>query len=401
MKSQSSFHAPKSNEKDSKSLLEKFSGNKQRFRFGCAIVSLGILITSSGGSWDITNHLLNKPETFFSLPHLFLYTGVAVSVVGAAVMFIRNRVIFNQPRFKLSKKLVLIGLLMVIFAAPFDYNWHLAFGLDGLLSPSHFTLTFGLFLASIGALTGIAVIQDQPPNKNGNQLAKQREPKRQSTKKSKATLADCFLSVLGLLPVWLTATGLLYMFSLPFSDTEFFDFNPEPTFAVIFATLSYPLLISSILFLSYRLNNRFGVLSITGISFLFINAMTSIFTNDFLVTTIPFYLVSIIPFIIADTILSFSKRKILQFVAGAILGSTAFMVYYPLITYVYNGVFTQKVVFPSLIAHVYSELMVSVYPLLAGIMIVVGVMGAALGGYILSHGDAVKQVVGVKAKPQS
>ena len=375
MKSQSSFHGSKSNKKDGKSLLESFS-SKQRFRFGCVIVSLGILITSSGGSWDITNHLLNKPETFFSLPHLFLYTGVTIAAVGAGVMFIGNRKIFNQPKFKLSKKLVLIGLPIVILAAPFDYSWHLAFGLDGLLSPSHFTLTFGLFLASIGALAGITIIQ-----------------------KSKVTLADSLLSVLGFLPIWLTATGLLYMFSLPFSDTEFFDFSPDPTFAVIFATLSYPLVISTILFLSYRLNNRFGVLSITGASFLFINAITSIFTNEFLVTTIPFYLVSIIPFIIADIIFSFSKRKILQFVSGAILGSTAFMVYYPLITYVYSGVFLQKMVFPSLIAQAYSELMVSVYPLLAGIMIVVGIIGVALGRYILFRGDAAKQAIDVEATP--
>jgi hypothetical protein len=357
--------------------LQNVISGKRRFLLGCSIISFGILMTSSGGSWDITNHLLNKPETFFSLPHLFLYLGVAISSAGTGVMVLGNRQVFDQQKFKLSKKLVLIGLPMVILAAPFDYFWHLAFGLDGLLSPSHFALTFGLFLASIGALSGIV-----------------------SCQKSKVTISHSLLTVLGFLPIWLTATGILYMFSLPFSETEFFDFNPDPTFAVIFATLSYPLLISTVLFMSYKINKRFGVLTITGSCFLFINAITSIFVNDFLFTTIPFYLATIIPFFISDIILSFTKRKILQFVAGAILGSTAFMVYYPLITYVYNGVFTQKVVFPSLIAHVYSELMVSVYPLLVGIMIVLGVIGAALGGYILSHRDAVKQVLG-EAKPQS
>jgi hypothetical protein len=39
------------------------------------IVSLGILLTASSGSWDITNHLLNRPETFFSPPHAGLYSG--------------------------------------------------------------------------------------------------------------------------------------------------------------------------------------------------------------------------------------------------------------------------------------------------------------------------------------
>ena len=42
------------------------------------IVSLGILLTASSGSWDITNHLLNRPETFFSPPHAGLYSGVVL-----------------------------------------------------------------------------------------------------------------------------------------------------------------------------------------------------------------------------------------------------------------------------------------------------------------------------------
>ncbi len=54
-----------------------------RFLVGCILVSAGILVAESGGSWDITNHLLNKPETFFSPPHVILYSGIALSLVGA------------------------------------------------------------------------------------------------------------------------------------------------------------------------------------------------------------------------------------------------------------------------------------------------------------------------------
>ena len=36
-----------------------------RFLIGCILVSIGILLAESAGSWDITNHLFNKPETFF------------------------------------------------------------------------------------------------------------------------------------------------------------------------------------------------------------------------------------------------------------------------------------------------------------------------------------------------
>ena len=32
---------------------------------GLSMVSFGILTVTIGGSWDITNHLLNKPEEIF------------------------------------------------------------------------------------------------------------------------------------------------------------------------------------------------------------------------------------------------------------------------------------------------------------------------------------------------
>ncbi|MGE5635163.1 MAG: hypothetical protein ACM3VV_08005, partial [Deltaproteobacteria bacterium] len=51
-----------------------------RFLVGCILVSTGILLAESGGSWDITNHLLNKPETFFSPPHAILYSGIALAL---------------------------------------------------------------------------------------------------------------------------------------------------------------------------------------------------------------------------------------------------------------------------------------------------------------------------------
>src|ERR671939_1564543 len=58
-----------------------------RFLIGCTLVSIGICVSTSGGSWDITNHLLNKPETFFSAPHAILYSGVALAMLGSAVIF--------------------------------------------------------------------------------------------------------------------------------------------------------------------------------------------------------------------------------------------------------------------------------------------------------------------------
>ena len=54
------------------------------------------------------------------------------------------------------------------------------------------------------------------------------------------------------------------MLSLPFSDTEYFKFNPESTPAQIIATLAFPFVVSFILCSSFGLTKRFGILSITG-----------------------------------------------------------------------------------------------------------------------------------------
>ena len=58
------------------------------FSFANILVSVGIILVTSGGSWDISNHILNKPETFFSPPHAILYSGVGVTLVGFIALFV-------------------------------------------------------------------------------------------------------------------------------------------------------------------------------------------------------------------------------------------------------------------------------------------------------------------------
>src|SRR5918998_2780409 len=54
---------------------------------GFLSVSTGILLVAAAGGWDITNHLLNKPESFFSPPHAALYSGVALVIIGAILIY--------------------------------------------------------------------------------------------------------------------------------------------------------------------------------------------------------------------------------------------------------------------------------------------------------------------------
>jgi len=316
---------------------------------GYMLVSLGVLLAAAGGSWDITNHLLNKPETFFAPPHAILYSGAASAVVGTVLLFSASRSTADKKMIW-PVKLVIAGVVMLIGAAPADFAWHSAFGLDGLLSPPHFVLVSGMIVSSAGALAGLA----------------------QSTKR-----LPSFMIVIAILPIWLAASGMIDMFSLPFSESTYFNFNPHPTLGVAVATLAFPFLISACMICSSTLaQKRFGVLSMTGASFILIGVLTSIIPNNTLIPTIPFYISGIIPIVAADALLAFSRSRLSLYAAGTIVGLVFFMLYYPLITYTYNEVFERKAVWPSLIVTTYFEMIQNVFLFAALPTAAMGIIGA-------------------------
>ena len=325
------------------------------FLFGSILTSFGILLVTVGGSWDITNHLLSKRETFFSPPHALMYTGVAISLIGVVLTFVgwKNLQQFRDSYF-LSLKIKLIGIGLLTGAGPLDFVWHSYFGLDGLLSPPHFTLIVGMFLCSVGGLIGIS----------------------RYLKFNNLKSISNFLLILAVIPVWLSASGIISSLSLPFSSTDYFEFNPEPTIAFIIASLAYPFLISFSLTLVFRLSNyQFGILSILGGLFLMIYSSTAIVPNFAMFDTVQFYSLNLIPFVIADIFLKLNRSKFTMFFVGGLIGSVFYMVYYPYIMYTYNEILLGKLVSPSLIYFVYFELIQNVllYTLIPAI--VMGVVG--------------------------
>ena len=331
---------------------ETFLKNKSKFIFliGSVFTSFGILLVTVGGSWDITNHLLSKPESFFSPPHALMYSGVAISLTGVILSFIgwKNLKKFKDSYF-LSLKIKLIGIGLLTGAGPLDFIWHSYFGLDGLLSPPHFTLIIGMFLCSIGGMIGISRYLKF---NNSQSLAK-------------------YLLILAVIPVWLSASGIISSLSLPFSSTDFFQFNPEPTIAFIIASLGYPFLISLSLILIFRLSNyQFGMVSILGGLFLLIYSSTAIVPNFAMFDTVQFYSLNLIPFVISDIFLKINRSKISGFFVGGLLGSIFYMTYYPYVMYTYNEILLGKLVSPSLIYFVYFELIQTVllYTLIPAIL---------------------------------
>ena len=332
------------------------------FLFGSIFTSFGILLVTVGGSWDITNHLLSKPETFFSPPHALMYTGVAISLIGVVLTFVgwKNLQQFRDSYF-LSLKIKLIGIGLLTGAGPLDFVWHSYFGLDGLLSPPHFTLIVGMFLCSVGGLIGIS----------------------RYLKFNNSKSISKFLLILAVIPVWLSASGIISSLSLPFSSTDYFEFNPEPTIAFIIASLAYPFLISFSLTLVFRLSNyQFGILSILGGLFLMIYSSTAIVPNFAMFDTVLFYSLNLIPFVIVDIFLKLNRSKISMFFVGGLVGSVFYMVYYPYIMYTYNEILLGKLVSPSLIYFVYFELIQNVllYTIIPAILM--GIAGVILSSKI-------------------
>ena len=374
-----------------------------RFLVGCILVSAGILVAESGGSWDITNHLLNKPETFFSPPHVILYSGIALSIVGASIMFLYWRsysiytyAIKEQKKLtmNLSIKLVISGVSMLILAGPLDFFWHSAFGLDGLLSPPHLTLTIGMLAGSIGALIGItsyivmnnSIIQEKRQNNTNSGTFEKNE-------KTPISIYSTLIIIIGILPIWMSSSGLIYMFSLPFSDTEYYNFNLEPTIAATIATVSFPFLISFILVSLFKIvekmsnkKRKFGAISVTGSIFIIITIVTMMIPNKSLISTIPFYALNIIPILIADVFLSkLPLKRMFIYISGGILGSSFFMLYYPMITHIYNEVFSNQPVWPSLTAPIYFDMISQIYPLLVVPAVGVGILGTIVSSRLINR----------------
>ena len=323
-----------------------------RFFLGSLLVSIGVLLTTTGGSWDITNHLINRPETFLSIPHTVLYTGVVVTIIGAIAMLqdYRHK---RDPLKSLPTKMAVIGSLVLVGAGPADFGWHQMFGLDGLLSPTHMMLVLGMLCVSLGGLLGIR-----------RSISSKTNPKPMLT------------TLLAMLPIWLAAGGMLDMLCLPFSNTAHFKFNPDPTLAVILATVAFPFLSSVILIsMSSMSQKRFGYLSALGASFVAVVILTTIIPDDKIRISIPFYLINLIPIVVADIILSSSQKKPLTYLSGAILALGFFTLYFPLITHVYNEILTTAPVWPSAIINTYFADLTKFYPIVFLPAIASGILG--------------------------
>ena len=150
------------------------------------------------------------------------------------------------------------------------------------------------------------------------------------------------------------------------------------------------------------------MLSVTGMIFIFINLVTTILPNENLVPTIPFYLINVIPIVVIDALLSLpslgissslsislsqARKKIVNVLAGIVLGLTFFMLYFPLITHTYNEVsIDPQPVWPSVTASIYFEMIDEMYPLLVISSMAAGILGVVISSKLT--GQALRDIHG-------
>ena len=291
------------------------------------IGSLGAFLQIGGTSWDVTSHLMLEPETFFTPSHTVLYSGIGLLVISAGIggfVLFRNKETGGKS-YTVAFKLLIVGSAISLVAGPSDFLWHEEFGVDGLLSPPHLALITGMLINSVAVVIGLVRIQ-----------------------RTQLTHPEETIVRLAIIPafaaLWFTTTWYAYMFSLPFSNGENFQFNPNPTIAVLVATISLPLLNSIILLAAQKTIGGFGGATAVAVLVVILNILTNVVpTVQPIVSFLPWYLIAaILPALIADLALNYLpiitkiSMKNSQLISGAIIGSLFYIFGYPMITWIYS-----------------------------------------------------------------
>lgn len=160
-----------------------------------AIAAVAGMIELTGGGWDINWHIAQRPETFFTPPHIALYSGAFVlllAVVAALILGKASLPVKIRPPFVMAAA----GVVTQFIAGGWDNWWHATFGVDDSFSPPHILLISGMVVATFGIILSISTFR----------LFTETEKKRS------------FLWVfqaIGFAAFWFSVWGLFWVFSYP------------------------------------------------------------------------------------------------------------------------------------------------------------------------------------------
>lgn len=255
------------------------------------LVALGVALQVGAANWDIIWHGVVNVESFFTPPHTVLYSGVGLSLIATVagiVISIKQKSSLKNSFALFHKipdplKLIALGCLVELFSGQFDNWWHTNFGFDGLLSPPHLMLISGMFISILGALIGIRLFE--------------------SCRKFKIMSEMICYGIL-----WLIAINFVFMFTLPFSEGQYFDFNPSPTTALILGS-TLPSIFTAIIFYSLQ-NLKFPFrMTVVTATLMVIQSSATITSNNYFMGLLPLYLLNILIPITLDVISIFTQSN--------------------------------------------------------------------------------------------
>ena len=133
---------------------DSFLSRQNDILFVVSILSvLGTFTVILGGIWDSASHALKIPDTFWTIQHVTVYSGVTIVALSASfgtMISIKNRKII------IGIIMLMIGSVMQLGGGYVDYNFHEIYGIDGLVTSSHLIIESGLLLTSIGGFLTIS-----------------------------------------------------------------------------------------------------------------------------------------------------------------------------------------------------------------------------------------------------
>ncbi len=402
------------------------------------IIVIGLIISFSGGSWDITFHILSQPESFFSAPHTLVYTGILI-VIGIFFINFRKNFSSENPTRK-DNYVILLGAGLILAAGPFDFSWHLKFGLDGLLSPPHITLLTGWLLVGLGnlritnKLIYLAIERKKRKTLKGNSMdirgttyphrhsphvdAKNDYEKSDTLNQAaavnlnnKSTTLLRYQLFLNLSFILMILSGFIYFFSLPFSETQYYNYNPDPLIAFFVYSLGFPILLSC--FFISILKNYPGfeeMVLLVGSFYVVIMLLTQIISNPFLLYYSWYYILNIIPFVViyllnkmqiknkrftkrktlaasdnseARDVKKYTNKKLYIFYA-LILSVSSLTICFPLNTYILNEELYGYLVYQNLVFKVFVQVFVDYFMIIIPLSVIGGLLGLWLESVIAS-----------------
>jgi hypothetical protein len=324
------------------------------------VATAGGILQIGGASWDITSHILRQPETFFTPSHAVLYTGAALTTIAAIIAvlaLLKNREEIRTRSFYTAFKLLIIGAIIQLISGPSDFMWHSVFGVDGLMSPPHLALATGILINAVAAVVGLARILPNLQSKRNQKIAR-------------TALVPAFAAL------WFSAIWYIFMFVLPLSNGQHFQFNPNPAAAVVIATISLPFVSAMIFLISSKTIGRLGAATAVAGVVISMNVLANIFpAYQSLGGFLPWQLLVVIPVTIgADIALYRAGPRMGVIIAGALLGITFYIFNYPMLPMAFAELLNQpnasiNDILPSMYSTLFQVIILTAIPsMLSGIV---------------------------------